>query len=301
MRNRLVPLLALLALGGLTARHAWAADAKPNGKEEMAILKKAEAFVEAFHTGDAKAVASHWAEDGDYTDQRGRTFKGRAAIEKIFKELFAENKGLKVRINIDSIRFVTPEVAIEDGTTEVLPPKGGPPSRSRYTIVHVKKDGEWLVSSVRDAIFVSPTNYDHLRALEWAIGEWVAEAETGEGAHLTFTWAPHQNYIINTFMATFKNVSLGSGTQWIGWDPRAKTIRVWTFEEAGGFGEGVMTKVDNKLQIKVTLTQRDGTKVTATNIVTPIDRDTVTWESRERTADGKAVPDIKPIKLKRVK
>jgi uncharacterized protein (TIGR02246 family) len=293
--------LALLALVGLAVQPAWAADAKPNAKEEAAILKHAEAFVEAFQTGDAKALAARWTKDGDYTDQRGRTFKGREAIEKLFKELFAENKKLKLRINVDSIRFLTPEVAVEDGTTEVLPPNGGPPSRSRYTIVHVKKDGEWFLSSVRDSIFVSPTNYDHLRSLEWAIGEWVAESETGEGAHLTYTWAPHQNYIINTFTATFKNVTLGSGTQWIGWDPRAKTIRVWTFEEAGGFGEGVVTKVGKTLQVKVTITQRDGSKVTATNIVTPIDRDTVTWESKDRMVEGKSVPDIKPIKLKRVR
>jgi uncharacterized protein (TIGR02246 family) len=301
MRNGRLCLFALPALL-VFAVPAWAGQDEDRAKEEAAILKKAEAFVEAFHKADAAALAGHFAKDGDYTDQRGRHIKGREAIEKVFKHLFAENKGLKLRIDVSSIRFLTPEVAVEDGTTEVQPPHG-PPSRARYTIVHVKKDGEWLLGSVRDAMFVSPTNYDHLRSLEFAIGEWAAESETGEGAHLSFAWAPHQNFIINTFTATFKGLSLGSGTQWIGWDPRAKTIRTWTFETAGGFAEGVLTKEKDadRWIIKNVAVQRDGTKVTATNIVTRLDADTVTWESTNRTVNGKEVPDIKPIKLKRVK
>src|SRR5262249_5082346 len=88
-------------------------------KEEEALVKQAEAFVAAFHKGDAKAVAAFWMADGDYTDQTGKQMKGRAAIEKAFKEFFAENKGLKLRIDILSLRFVTPDVAFEEGTTEV--------------------------------------------------------------------------------------------------------------------------------------------------------------------------------------
>ena len=284
------------ALGGAGAL------AKQKGKpeEEAALQKNAEAFVEAFHKGDAKALAAFWTAEGDYTDQRGRQFKGREAIEKTFTELFAENKGMKLRINIDGIRFPTSEVAIEDGTTEVSP-ANGPPSRARYTVVHVKKDGQWLFDSVRDAIFVSPTNYEFLRGLEWTLGEWVAQSETGEGAHLSFAWAPNQNFLINTFTTTFKDVSLGDATQWIGWDPVAKTIRSWTFDTTGGFGEATWTTDGDKWLIKATNTQRDGRRTTATNIVTRIDQDNVGFQSTERMVDGKAAPDMKEIKLKRAK
>ena len=44
-----------------------------------------------------------------------------------------------------------------------------------------------------------------------------------------------------------------------------------------------------------------GVKVTATNILTRIDADTMSWEAKDRTEDGKALPDIKPVKMKRVK
>src|SRR3984893_8574593 len=99
---------------GLAVRSAPAEEPKRNEKEEAALLKRAEAFVEAFHKGDAKAVAAFWTTDGDYTDVTGKRLTGREEIEKSFTAFFAENKGAKVRIEIESLRFITPEVAIED-------------------------------------------------------------------------------------------------------------------------------------------------------------------------------------------
>src|SRR5262249_23528752 len=160
-----------------------------------ALIKNAEAFVEAFHKGDAKALAAFWTADGDYVDQTGHSLKGREAIEKAFKEFFAENKGLKVRIESHSLRFVTPDVAIEDGMTSTMAADGSPPSRARYTIVHVKKDGQWLLSSVRDAAYAPATNHEFLKNLEWAIGDWSDENDKGEVARVSFDWSPSQNFI----------------------------------------------------------------------------------------------------------
>ncbi|MBV8611139.1 MAG: SgcJ/EcaC family oxidoreductase [Singulisphaera sp.] len=302
MRPRLFCLLALPALmSGLTARWGLAEEPQDKAKEEAALLKNAEAFVEAFHKGDAKALAAFWAVDGDYTDQTGRQFKGREAIEEAFKGLFSENKGLKLRIDIASLRFVTPDVAVEDGTTSVIPPGGAPPSRARYTIVHVKKDGQWLLNCVRDAAFSPPTHYEHLRGLEWAIGAWAGETDQGEVARVSFDWSESQNFIISSITTTFKDISIGGATQWIGWDPVAKHLRSWTFETNGGFGEGTWARDDNKWVIKTTAVLRDGKKLAATNILTRIDADTMSWQARDRTADGKPLPDVEEIKMKRVR
>jgi len=296
MRIRLSLFLVPLAVLGLMAGRGWA----QNNAEEEALKKKAEAFVEAFQKGDAKTLASLWTPEGDYTDQRGKNIKGREALEKLFTELFSENKGLKLRINIESVRFPLPNVAVEDGTTEVAP-EHGPPSRARYTIVHVKKDGEWQLESVRDAVYTPPTNYEHLKPLEWIIGDWVAEGPTGEGATLSFSCAPHQNFIINKFSTTFRDMTLGEGTQWIGWDPAARTIRAWAFDVTGGFGEATWAKDGDKLVAKLNAVRRDGSKMTATNTATRVDADTVEFQSTDRTMDGKPAPDIKGVKLKRVK
>ena len=88
--------LAPVAFALLAASHLPADEPKDKAAEEAALLKTAEAFVEAFHKGDAKAVAAFWTKDGDYTDQEGHTVKGQEAIEKSFTAFFAENKGLKL-------------------------------------------------------------------------------------------------------------------------------------------------------------------------------------------------------------
>ena len=68
--------------------------------------KRAQAFIEAFHKGDAKAVAGFWTPDGEYIDQVGQHFKGRAALEKLYQKVFAGRKGAKLAITIISLRMV---------------------------------------------------------------------------------------------------------------------------------------------------------------------------------------------------
>ncbi len=43
----------------------------PNSDDEAAIRESAERFVMDFNRGDAKAVAAHWVEDGDYINEAG--------------------------------------------------------------------------------------------------------------------------------------------------------------------------------------------------------------------------------------
>ncbi len=302
MRTRLLAFLALAAVTvGLTGRAGLAQPAEGDAKAKAALAKNAEAFVGAFDKGDAKALAAFWAPDGDYTSQTGRHLKGREAIEKAFTGFFAEHKGVKVRIDSASLRFVTPDVAIEDGTTEVISPDGAPPSRARYTIVHVKKDGQWLLGSVRDAPFAPPGNYEHLRTLEWIIGDWAGETDKGEVDRLSVTWDEQQNFLNATFTTTIRNISVGSARHWVGWDPEAKRVRSWIFDATGGFGEGSWAQNGKQWALKTASVLQDGKKAAATYVLTPVDADTFTLQSRDRSVDGNKLPDGKEIRMKRVK
>jgi uncharacterized protein (TIGR02246 family) len=301
MRARRLLFLLLLALAaGVAAGPGVGQQSRGDATDKEAIAQSAEAFIEAFSKGDAKALAAFWTLDGDYTNQSGRHLKGREAIEKAFQSFFAENKGLTLRIEGHSLRFVTPEVAIEDGITYVIHPEGLPPSRARYTIVHAKKDGKWFLSSVRDAPFVPPSNHEHLQGLEWAIGEWSAENDKGDAEHLSLSWTDNQNFIVGTFAATVKGVSVGQATHWIGWDPQAKRVRSWIFDAAGGFGEGAWTRDGDSWVVKTKSVQQDGKDAAATFHLRRIDADTLRLQATDRTVDGKAVPDTKEFKLKRV-
>src|SRR6266516_5398291 len=191
IQHPLLLALASITLCGMPALRA--AESDPRTGE---ITKTAEAFVEAFHKGDAKAVAAFWTPDGDYVDEHGRLVKGRKAIEDSFAELFAENKGLKLRIDVASVRFPAPDLAIEDGTSTVFAPDGSAPSRARYSNVLIKKDGHWLLSSVREAAYSEPSNYEHLEEVEWAIGEWGDDQSNGPVGQVCSEGSPGQNIIV---------------------------------------------------------------------------------------------------------
>lgn len=301
MKTQWSVLLAVPALWcGLAGGTGAAQPAKSDSADKAAVAKTAEAFVAAFDKGDAKTLAAFWTRDGDYTDQTGKSFKGREAIEKEFRAFFAEHKGLKLRIDSHTLRFLTADVAIEDGTTAVIP-ADGPPSRARYSIVHVKKDGQWLLGSVRDAPFVPPGNYEHLRVLEFALGDWASEGDKGEVERLSVSWDDNQNFLHATFATTIRDVSVGTARQCVGWDPNAKRIRSWIFDATGGFGEGSWSRDGKKWVIKTSSVLQDGTKATATHIVSPVDADTITLRSTDRTANGEKLPDTKEVKLKRIK
>jgi uncharacterized protein (TIGR02246 family) len=302
MRSRWLLLVVFLSLmAALAAVPGRAQQSTGDPKDAAAIAKNGEAFTEAFHRADARALAAFWMPNGEYTDQTGKQLKGREAIEKAFAEFFANNKGLKVQIISESLRFVTPDVAVEEGISEVFSPEGGPPSRARFSNLHVKKSGQWLLSSVKDSPFVPPSNYEHLRGLEWAIGEWASDNAKGEVEHVSLAWTETRNFIVGSFSTTVKNVSVGSAKQWIGWDPLAKRIRSWSFDDSGAFGEGAWTNDGGKWIIKSTTVLQDGKKAAATYVVGHADGDTITLQMKGRTIDGSPLPDVKEAKLKRIK
>jgi uncharacterized protein (TIGR02246 family) len=281
-----ITLLAILSLASLHLSSLPASAVNQQMGDKEAIFNNAKAFVDAFEKGDARAVAAFWTEDGDYVDLTGRHLQGRPAIENAFKNFFTENKGLKLRIDVNSVRFVTPDTAIEDGTTSVIPPDGAPTNQARYTNVHVKKDGQWVLQSVREAPYTPPGNYEHLRGLEWAVGEWVDEGDGPEIDHVTFEWSSDGNFLISTQDVTVRDTLVSRATEWIGWDPATSQVRSWSFVADGSIGENTWSGEGDQWIIKTNAILPNGKKLAATNIITRNGPDAITWQSKDRTLDG---------------
>src|SRR5579859_6764737 len=109
------------------AKAAAAATAAPvkNAGDEEAIRTAASTYVKAYSKGDAKAVAAHFTTDAEYVDEDGHVIQGRDAIEKSLADSFADAPGDQLEATIESIRFIGPGVAVEDGTARVTPAGGG--------------------------------------------------------------------------------------------------------------------------------------------------------------------------------
>jgi len=289
--------LATLGVALFCAQAAWAQPAK--NPEEDVLLKRTEAFVATFNKGDAKALADFFSIDGDIVDPEGQHIKGRKAIEEVYQQYFAATKGARLFIHITSVRVVRPDLAFEDGLTEVVRPDG-PPSAARYTVIYVKKDGQWYLESVREAIAVPPSNAKYLQDLAFLIGDWTEDVDKGGTARASYSLAAQGNFLVNTFELTMQDVSIAGGVQWIGWDAAGKKARSWAFLSNGGFAEAVWTKDGTTWKSTITATMRDGKKMTATNVLTKTDADHFSVQFLDRKLDGQPLPDEKAVKMKRV-
>jgi len=263
--------------------------------------KRVKEFITAFNSGDAKAVAGFWTPEATYTDEVGNVIRGRPALEKLYEKVFADRKGAKLAIHVQSAKLLTPDVGIEEGITEVTPADGGPPSAARFTAVLVKKDGEWYFQSVNDSIVQPPSNSEHFEDLEWLLGDWTGESEKGNSSEASYHWEDNRNFIVSTFATTLDGVPIVGGTQWITWDAVDKQIKSYSFYSRGGVGEATWTKEGDSWVSKVTAKTAAGKKVSATNTLTKTDADHVTWTMSNLMVDGKELPAPPPSKMKRVK
>jgi uncharacterized protein (TIGR02246 family) len=274
---------------------AIGAEADRQAAEEAAIRKAVESYVAAFNQGDAKALAAMWSPEAVYTNPlSGEQVVGREEIEKQFAAIFAEAKGTKLEAKTDAIQFVSPNVAVEQGTAKVIRPDQAP-GESEYTAVYVKREGQWLLDRVTEEdVPIVTSHYEQLKELEWMIGTWVDQDEQ-DRIETTCEWTKNQNFMTRSFTVSVRDRIEMAGMQIIGWDPAAKQIRSWVFDSDGGFGEGVWSKKDKAWYIQSTGTLPDGRKSSSVNIITCVDDNTFTWQSVNREAGGELLPNVDEV------
>jgi hypothetical protein len=164
-------------------------------------------------------------------------------------------------------------------------------ARSRYTVVHIKKQGAWLMQSVRTVEDESLSAYGDLQPLEWLLGEWIDEGRS-EKVVAKFRWDDNKSFLLEEFEVIRGEEVVMKGTQRIGWDPQAKQIRSWTFDSAGGFGEAVWTPVGEKWVVKAKGVLADGSSASATRTLTRTAKERVVWSATDRIMAGEALPDL---------
>jgi uncharacterized protein (TIGR02246 family) len=257
-----------------------------------------EAFVKAFDSGDANALAALFTEDAESVDEDGTVVQGRSAIAQQFAQVFASNPGGKIKISVDSLRFLGPDVAKEEGRCTITPGDGGPPETDRYTALYVKQDGRWLQSYVREHADQEISPHDRLKELEWLVGEWVDESPTAVIA-TTCRWSDDKNYLLRLYDIKVAGKVAMSGTQRIGWDPVSGQIKSWVFDSQGGHSEGLWSRDGNRWVVKLSGPLRDGKIYSETNVITFVNKDMSQWKSVDRTVGGEVVPDIPEFVLVR--
>ena len=265
-------------------------------EDEAAIRQNAEDYVVAYNNHDAKAVAAMWSPDAVYMDpSTGEAAVGREEIEKVFADTLAELKDAKLQVEVKSVDFVSPNVAVENGTATIIRPNVEP-EETDYTAVNVRRDGIWVLDRISEEAPPAPppSSYEQLKELEWMIGSWIDQDEIAT-IQTDCQWTKNKNFINRSFAVVIGDQVDMAGMQIIGWDPIAKQIRSWIFDSDGGFAEGKWTRKGDRWLIQQSGTLPNGSRSSAVNVMTQVDDNSFTWQSIQRDIDGDVLPNVDEV------
>jgi uncharacterized protein (TIGR02246 family) len=318
----LILILALLATAaGPTAAPAQQA-APPKqpptdsrSRDEAAIRVAAQKYQEALARGDGPALAKLWTADGDIIDDAGRTLNGRETVAQIkpapadAQKPAVENPAIHIKET--NLRFVTSDVAIEDGTVEVRHPDTANPLAGWFAATWVRTADGWKIAGLRESRIESPTDSPRLDDLAWMVGEWTVveeHPERPEGAGdsaaagqparpqiaVSVRWDVNRAFLIREM-----RIGAAAGgepamqiTQRIGWDPLSRQIVSWVFGSDGSHGEATWSRQDDNWVARTMAVLPDGTQTSALNIYAYDGGDRCTWRSIPTHVGGEHAPHV---------
>lgn len=271
----------------------------PVSADETAIRQSAEAFENAFNAGDAAAVAAQWTEKGEYVNESGERYEGRANIQQEYEKFFAKYPGVQIHVNVDKIKMLSPETAVAEGTSTLGSEEKPATVASHYLSIYVKKNGLWQIASAHDLRGVDNTNYGEMKDLEALIGTW--QYKNGSSlVEMSCLWIADKKYLERKFTVSENGKVTASGTQIVGKDPLSQQITSWLFDSSGGHDQGTWTRQDKGWIIQSNGATADGTPTSSLNQLSSVDADTIAWKSVNRMAGDQQLPDTAEVQLKRV-
>ena len=266
--------------------------------DTAAIRAADEQLVKAFNAGKADELAAMFLPTGELVDEEGVVYQGQRAIKDLLTKFFAKFPGVKLTLEVDSIRVIGP-VAFEEGTRSTVTRDGSGKSEVRYSVVRARSGNGWPIVSLRDfAADPNLTPHDRLAPLAWLVGEWVNEGNDA-AVRITYRWSDDQNFLLGDFHVGASGNTVLHSTQRIGWDPLAGKVRSWLFDSDGGFGEGQWTQVADAWVIKSSAVLPDGQTGSATVTLTPQGKDRYTLKGTERIAGDERDADFEFVVSRR--
>lgn len=284
--------------GGSPGAAAVAKAAAARSEDESGVRDAIDAFARAFAKGDAKAIAGLFTEDGEAIDAEGEAIQGRAALERHYESRIAGGPRAALEIRAESVSMIAPGVARVAGRTRLAPADGTEASVARFAAIFVRRDGRWLLASVRELPDRELSPRERLEELAWLVGDWVEESDEAV-VSTSVAWSDNGAFLLRTFEVRVKGKPELTGTQRIGWDPLTKQFKSWVFDSDGSYTEGLWTRQDNGWLIKATGVRPDGRVATATQVLTSVTRDSFRWKSIDRTIGGESAPDIDEVVMVR--
>jgi uncharacterized protein (TIGR02246 family) len=292
---------------GLVAGCLAAAEPAGRDADAAAIRAAANLYMEALQRGEAKTLTDLWTADGDIIDDAGQVLRGR---ETVAATTAGEPAGPRpeFRITETNLRFVTADVAIEDGQVEVTLPGGGTPLEGRFSATWVREAGTWKLAALREARDPEPSGPDTLRELDWMVGDWKVIDETTHGAEaadakpaaeltMRVRWNDTHTFLLREMRIRPMNEAAANGvgldiSQRIGWDPLARRVRSWAFGSDGSHSEATWLRDGGSWVARTATVKPDGSQTSAINVYTFDGKDRCTMRSLHTHVGGEHMPPV---------
>jgi uncharacterized protein (TIGR02246 family) len=312
------PALAAASLGFGSALCAAQEPASPTPAapqrpaDEEAVRAAARAYLGALERGDGRSLAAMWTPDGDIVDDDGRVMNGRETVAATAPVDAASRPAFDLRET--SLRFLSADVAVEDGEVQVTPPGSTAVHTGHFTALWVRQAGAWRLAGLRESRIDAAAAAPKLADLEWMVGDWVvvdepasrrpgADVDTGKAGpsdqpamEVSVRWDEGRAFLVRE-MRVVRKTPAGQAaashiTQRIGWDPLSRQLRSWSFSSDGGHAESTWTREGDTWIARAMAVMPDGTQTSSLNLYTYDGADRYIWRSLPTHVGGEHLPQV---------
>jgi uncharacterized protein (TIGR02246 family) len=252
----------------------------------------------AVNASDADKTVSFWSSDAVFIDEAGESTRGQKALRERFAVTFAQRPEGVVQFHPEKIDFPAPNVSLVVGDVSRKTGAQDLPA-ARFSFVLVKDHDAWLVSEGTETLIQESNAADHLKELEWLIGNWQVEKPEG-AAKLEVDWGSGRNFIMSRCLIPTKGATQ-IDSQVIGWDPRSKSIVSWHFGCRGGFGYGKWSRQADGWVVDFAGVGADGSEMRATNLFTVKSPSEFVWQSTAQSNNGVSIADSEALKVRKAR
>jgi uncharacterized protein (TIGR02246 family) len=141
----------MVATATAVAKGPAAAQGPARSADDAAVRDVVRQYVDARERRDPQAIGALFTADADQHTTAGVWRRGRAAIVPGTLASSQGNPGQR-SIAVETVRFLTADVAIADGPYTIGGAGGAPARRMWATIVLVREDGTWRISAIRNML-----------------------------------------------------------------------------------------------------------------------------------------------------
>jgi uncharacterized protein (TIGR02246 family) len=139
----------LLVVGLAAISAAGAQDPGTPPADDVAVKAVIRNYVNARELRDPAAIQGLFTADADQHTTSGEWRRGRAQVTSGSLASSTQNPGDR-RITVETVRLITPDVAIADGPYEIT--TGGSVRRMWTTIVLEREAGAWRITAIRNMV-----------------------------------------------------------------------------------------------------------------------------------------------------